>query len=279
MGGILSQLVAGLFGRSSVNSRSDLDALLVEAEHARLIRSNELEMLRGVLALLEIRVKDVMIPQGKVSWLDLDDDLPSMLAEIRATGHSRYPVHTDEEAGVAGILHVKDLFNQTTKTPNYRLAIGLLRPAHQVPESKSLNSMLCDFQKHRVHMAVVADEYGNPSGLVTIEDVLERIVGAIHDEFDAAEGTRGFDSSSAKQDLLDGATSIEEFGERFGSLPEAGKSGTIGGWIANQLGRMPVVGDRLEHGERSIVVTAMAERRVETIQVLSKRSKLNRNSG
>lgn len=270
MAGSIIDLFTGLLGRGTPRSRNELGGMLAKAEKSKLISHVELDMLHGVLGLLELRVEDIMIPQGKVSWLHVGNDLDSMLAEVAKTGHSRYPVYNGEESDSAGILHVKDLLSTARGRSGYRLEQSLLRPARKVPESKRLNSMLRDFQKYRVHMVVVADEYGNISGVVTIEDVLERIVGSIRDEFDAQEGKAESAIRPASKTghwTVDGATLLIEFNRKFGANADRSKSDTVGGWIAHKLGRMPMAGDRIVLAGHAVTVVSVDGRRVRHVDV------------
>lgn len=259
-----------LLGGSVPRNRADLERLLLLAGHnSDTFVDSELEMLRKVLSLPQVKVEEVMIPHGKVDWLNADDKYSEVLEKVTTNRHSRYPVIDTDKETVAGILHVKRLVGLGAGPDDLILKPDMLQPARTVPESKKLDSMLREFQYYRVHMVVVADEGGKPAGMVTIEDVLEHIVGAIRDEFDSQEAIKPPIRATGKQDLwdVDGETPIEKFNDHFGLELDKGKFDTVNGWIANQLGRLPQAGDELEEGNLSLKVTKTDQRRVLAVDV------------
>ena len=266
---VLRKLIDDLLGRQ-ISTRAELVEALNDAGSDELISHAELSMVHGVLRLFEQTVADVRIPVGKVVWMRLGDSVDDMVKEIAASGHSRYPVLDRDEEKVVGILHVKHLLRGPIFQAGYRLEPGLLRSAEKVPDSKRLDAMLRDFKKNKVHMAVVADEAGRMDGVVTLEDVLEKIVGEIRDEFDADEreaeaglvANGGSGVWTARSDL-----GIEEFNRRFSASLDLRHADTLGGWFARELGEVAKVGDRLEAGGFAFTVAKADERRIIAFEV------------
>ena len=187
---------------------------------------------------------DVMVPATRMDQLDIESDYDELLNTVIETGHSRFPVYDGGRDNIIGILMAKDLL-KLQRAPELNLRT-LLRPAVFVPESKALNDLLRDFRSNRNHLALVIDEFGNTAGLITIEDVLEEIVGEIEDEFDEAERQNGIVTLADGSQRVAGDVAIDAVNEAFGvSLPDADFD-TIGGLIAHELGRVPRRGEALE---------------------------------
>jgi len=217
--------------------------------------------MEGVLQVSDLRVRDIMIPRAEMVHVRRDDPLEQILQTAVESAHSRFPVIGDDKGEVVGILLAKDLLAFCIETGRRAFNIReLLRAAVFVPESKRLNVLLKEFRASRNHMAIVVDEYGNAAGLVTIEDVLEQIVGEIEDEHDFDEGVPIF--KRGKRDYTAKArVSVEEFNEYFGShLPEE-EFETVGGLVVNAFGHLPTRGERVDiEGFRFIVMRADSRR-------------------
>ena len=268
--GLLNGL-AWLLGGSVPRNRDELGRLMSMAfENSQIFSEGETRMLSNVMNLPHLRVEDAMIPQGKVDWLSSDDTYSEITRKIGETRHSRYPVLDAEDESVKGILHVKRLVGIKADDGERILETrDLTKPSRTVPEAKRLDAMLREFQYYRLHMAVVADESGKPSGMVTLEDVIERIVGEIHDEFDTMEVTRQHIRSTGKdgQWRVDGDTPLEKLNETLGLSLDTSRSETVGGWIANQLGKMPERGDSVDEGGLRLRVGRMDERKVLSVDI------------
>ena len=239
-------------GRSfggGMKTREDLFEALDEAQAEEIIDSDARWMIEGVLDVAETQVRDIMIPRGQMSVVERDASLADVIKEVTESGHSRFPVIGDSRDEIVGLLLAKDLLRRLAKVEG---ALGeaaqgpfdvreSLRPVVFVPESKRLNVLLKEFRASRNHMAVVVDEYGGISGLVTIEDVLEQIVGEIDDEHDEAEGAfilRQDDDRFAVRAL----TPIEEFNRYFDCTFSDEEFDTVGGLVTHEFGRMPTRG-------------------------------------
>jgi magnesium and cobalt transporter len=233
--------------------------------------ADERSMLTGVLEVSETQVREVMVPRSQMVVIDIDQDFDEMLGMIVDSGHSRFPVIGEDRDEVLGILLAKDLLRYFGSEEAKDVSIRkLLRPAAVIPESKRLNALLKEFRDSHNHMAIVVDEYGGVAGLLTIEDVLEEIVGEIDDEHDQEEaefirpdGDRNGKPSFAVRAL----TRIEDFNEYFGSELVDEEYDTIGGLVMHVLGRLPRRGEKVVHGGFEFAVIRADRRRIDALQV------------
>ena len=244
--------------RREPEDREGIKAILEAAHERQLLDSESYAMIKGALAVSERTVGDIMVPRSRMDLLDISQPLPYLLSVIIDTAHSRFPVFEDDRDNIIGILLAKDLLRCMLE-PNIELR-SLVRPAVFVPESKRLNVLLRDFRQSRNHLAIVIDEYGGIAGLISMEDVLEEIVGDIEDEFDEDDEATIFPEGD-NQWRVQAATDIDKFNEAFGLALPDDEYDSIGGWLGGQLGRIPRRGDFAErHGLRFEVVRADARR-------------------
>jgi magnesium and cobalt transporter len=248
----------------------DLDQLahvLADARDRGLIDGDVLEMLESVLEVSEIQVRDVMVPRSQMVVINRDDPVEKILPVVIESGHSRFPVVGEDRDEVAGILLAKDLLRFFVEDDPDDFDIReCLRPGVFIPESKRLNVLLKEFRLTHNHMAIVVDEYGGVSGLLTIEDVLEQIVGDIGDEYDVDEG-EGIRREADRTWTVPALTRIEEFNEAFGTRFSDEEADTIGGLVLHELGRMPRRGEAVLIGGIELKVTRADRRRIETLRV------------
>ncbi len=262
-----------MLGGSVPRKRHELTRLIENtATFSQLFPTGELDMLRNVLLLSEVRVEDVMIPHGKVDWLHLDDTFAEVLAEVTSSNHSRYPVTDRASNKVVGILHVKRLVGLQAEPEDKIITKDLLQVARFVPEKKRLDSMLREFQYYRLHMMIVADEAAKPLGVVSIEDVLESIVGEIQDEFDLQEGVTQKIRATNHANVweIDGDTELEKFNHHFALHLDTERFDTVGGWLANCHGKLPKPGETIEEHDMSLRVIKTDRRRILSVQVTRK---------
>ena len=250
-------------------SREEIQDLLQHAQSV--FDPEEQEMLTGVLEVAETQVRDVMIPRSQMVVIERGQGLDEMLKVIIESGHSRFPVIGEDKDEIIGILLAKDLLRFCSSAADEQLRIErFLRPAVVIPESKRLNTLLKEFRDSRNHMAIVVDEYGGVSGLLTIEDVLEEIVGDIDDEHDPEEAE--FIQPDGEREgrpcfSVRALTRIEDFNEYFNcELPDEDYD-TIGGLVMTELGRLPRRGDVVRFAGFEFRVTKADRRRVDTVQV------------
>ena len=250
-------------------NRQDLLQLLREARERGLFEADALTMIEGVLAVSDLHARDVMVPRAQMVCVQRDDPVAHILPVVVESGHSRFPVLDEDRDDIAGILLAKDLLRLCGPEERQRFNIReYMRPAVFVPESKRLDVLLKEFRGNHQHMAIVVDEYGGVAGLITIEDVIEQIVGEIDDEFDV-EDDQNIRKESERQYLVRGVTRIEEFNEYFGArLPEEQDFETVAGLLMRQFGRLP------RRGESAIVegfefrITRADRRRIEALRVV-----------
>ncbi|QVL46905.1 MAG: CBS domain-containing protein [Thiocapsa sp.] len=247
--------------------KEQLLEVLKDAKERELLDTDALSMIEGVLQVSDLRVRDIMIPRAEMVYLRREDPLEKILEIAVKSAHSRFPVTGDDKGEVVGILLAKDLLSFCRDHGGRAFNIrDLLRSAVFVPESKRLNVLLKEFRSSRNHMAIVIDEYGSAGGLVTIEDVLEQIVGEIDDEHDYDEGPgifrRGKNEFSAKA-----RTTIEDFNAYFGSDFSDEEFDTIGGLVVNALGHLPKKGESVELGRFRFTVMRADSRRVHLVSV------------
>ncbi|HEY1284351.1 MAG TPA: transporter associated domain-containing protein [Steroidobacteraceae bacterium] len=249
--------------------RSDLVSILRAAGERGVIDDDALTMLEGVLEVADLQVRDIMVPRGQMISVRRDDPPARILPAVVESGHSRFPVMDDDRDDIIGILLAKDLLRMYATGSKDRFDIReYMRPAVFVPESKRLNVLLKEFRRNRNHMAIVVDEYGGVAGLVTIEDVIEQIVGEIDDEFDV-EDDQNIRREAERQFTVRGMTRIDEFNEYFSAhLPEEDFD-TIAGLVMKQLGRLPRRGETVTIDGFEFRVTRADRRRVDTLRVTS----------
>jgi magnesium and cobalt transporter len=231
-----------------VHPVEDLVEDLRAAQANGLLAPDTLAMIEGAMTVAELQVADVMIPRAQMVSVPADGSVQEILAIVAESGHSRFPVHGEDKDEILGILLAKDLLKGFAEGAMASGVRELLRPAVLIPESKRLNVLLKEFRLSRNHMAIVIDEYGGVAGLVTIEDLLEQIVGDIDDEHDEADEdeARRIAAHADGQWIVDALTPIHDFNERFGAELPDDEYDTIGGLVANHLGRMPRKGEIFE---------------------------------
>jgi magnesium and cobalt transporter len=251
--------------------REDLVQQMRQALERGLIDSDALQMMEGVLGVADLQVRDIMIPRSQMVTVRRDDPPEKLLPVIVESGHSRFPVMDDDRDDIVGILLAKDVLRYvaTGRLADFDIR-ECMRPAVVVPESKRVNVLLKEFRRNRNHMAIVVDEYGGVSGVVTIEDAIEQIVGDIDDEFDV-EDDQNIRKEAERQFLVRGATPIAEFNEYFGVELADDEFDTVAGLVMKQLGHLPRRGETLMIGDIEIRVLRADRRRVEALKVLPPR--------
>lgn len=262
-------LLHSLFARffpSEVKNKEELVEVIRDSEQNDLIDQDTREMIEGVMEIAELRVRDIMIPRSQIVFIQTEQDLDACLDIIIKSAHSRFPVIADERDNIAGILHAKDLLKFLGSNAQQFDLLPLLRPAVIVPESKRVDRMLKDFRSERFHMAIVVDEFGAVSGLVTIEDILEQIVGDIEDEFDEEEvaDVRQLSRHTyAVRALMD----IDDFNQQFNTQFADEEVDTIGGVIMQAFGYLPKRGEELMLENLHFKVTSADSRRLIQLRV------------
>ncbi len=249
-------------------NREELVQLLRDASRRGLLDSDALAMIEGVLQVAEMQVRDIMIPRSQMVVVERDTDPRSWLPVIIESAHSRFPVIGENRDEIVGILLAKDLLAWLAQGEEKRFDIReALRPAVFIPESKRLNVLLKEFRASRNHMAIVVDEYGGVAGLVTIEDVLEQIVGEIEDEHDV-DGDTYIMQYGPNRHTVKALTPIEEFNDYFGTDFSDEEFDTIGGLVMHAFGHMPKRGEKVTLGQFQFKVLRADNRRIHLLQLL-----------
>ena len=218
-------------------TKEELLILLQKSYQNNLIDSDSLMMLEGVLGISDMQARDVMIPRSQVSFININDSIEIIIDTALHTAHSRFPVIDEDNNNVIGILLAKDLV-RLNKEKDLDLR-GILRPPVYIPESKKLNVLLKEFRSNRNHIAIVVDEYAGIAGILTIEDVLEQIVGEIEDEFDYDENEDNIIQEETATFRIKASTEIEEFNEFFKTNYPVKENQTVGGLVISKLGHLP----------------------------------------
>ena len=245
--------------------REQLLQLLQSAHERQLLDAEALSIIQGAIATSEMRVHEAMVPRARMQVIDVDDPFPEIVARINRSGHSRFPVIEGERDNVLGIVLAKDLL-RVTDEQNFRLR-DWLRPAAFIPESKQLSLLLREFRVSHNHMAIVIDEYAGVSGLITIEDVLEQIVGDIEDEYDFDEAHDNIRLDASGRYRVKARTEIEDFNEAFATHFSDEEYDTVGGLVIRHFGRLPKRGEAVELEGLKIQVLRADSRRVHTLVV------------
>lgn len=264
----LERLGAALLGEPA--TRSQLIEVLRDAQDRNLLDRDALDMIEGVLQVSDMQVREIMVPRAQMDVVDLSLGPEQFLPVVTESGHSRFPVIDGDRDKVIGILLAKDLlpYLQLDKKKRARFNLrDILRPAVFVPESKRLNVLLREFKASRHHMAMVVDEYGGVAGLVTIEDVLEQIVGEIRDEHDIdAEDVMIIERAEGEY-VVKALTPLDDFNARLGTAFTQGEVDTIGGFVMARLGRVPRRGEKLDINDWRFEILRADSRRVHLLKV------------
>ncbi|MDN2662957.1 HlyC/CorC family transporter [Psychromonas sp. 14N.309.X.WAT.B.A12] len=248
-------------------SQDELLDVIDSAKDRQVIDQKTKEMIKGVIDVSKLRVRDIMIPRSQMVTLGLSQPVEELLPEIINSAHSRFPVITEDKDHIVGLLLAKDLLQYGfSSNPDDFKIDDILREAVVVPESKRLDTLLKEFRSQRYHMAIVVDEYGGVSGLVTIEDILEVIVGEIEDEFDYEEQDE-IRKIGKRSYAVSALTTLADFNEFFETEYNPEIQDTIGGYILHELGHLPSRGEKITVGEHKFKVTHADNRRLIQLQV------------
>ena len=262
----LDRISATLSGEPT--TREDLVELLRDVQADGLIAADTLRMMEGAIAVADLTVGDVMVSRAQMVALPADGKFLELMKQVVESGHSRFPVHGEDKDEILGILLAKDLLRGVVADNGPGTIRELLRPAVLIPESKKLNVLLREFRQSRNHMAIVIDEYGGVAGLVTIEDVLEQIVGDIDDEHDDAEdASQLIAAQDDGQFVVDALTPIADFNQRFGADFDDDEYDTIGGLVTDAIGHLPEAGEELALGRFRFTVARADARRLLALHV------------
>lgn len=259
------RVLSRLSGDTPENTDEVLEVLRAAAENEA-VDGDTLQLLENVLDFSELEVRDVMVTRSQMDVIKASDNIERIIAYIQETTHSRFPVIGEDKDEILGILHAKDLLRFFGQPEQFQLK-NVLRPAMFVPESKALNNVIKDFRAERNHMAIVIDEYGGVSGLVTLEDVSEQIMGDIEDEFDLDDNEDQIFAINPERFRVDATTEIEDFNEYFKCHYSDEEVDTIGGLVIQEFGRLPQRGEKIAIGRWLFTIARADARRIHVLLV------------
>ncbi len=263
--GLPARLVARSIHAVSRDPDTDILALVEREEAAGGVEEQERRMIRGIIALEDKSAREIMVPRIDMGVADVEENVETIVAIVTERGYSRIPIYRDNIDDIVGIIYAKDLLRAMSNGGRERPLSELLREPFFIPESKHLDELLTEMQVRRTHMAIVVDEYGGTAGLVTIEDLLEEIVGEIEDEYDVARPA--MEIISEDEVVLDAGTTTDVLKELFDYEIESEDFDTVGGFVIHQLGRLPSVGDEVEVDGLNLRVLSMSGRRIRRLRV------------
>jgi gliding motility-associated protein GldE len=251
-------------------SEDEIKTLVEVSEERGALEEEEKEMIQGIFEFGETTVREIMVPRVDIASLPITATIQDVVKVIKDAGHSRIPIYLDSLDNIAGIIHVKDLLPYL-ENGHVVVEIGkVLRPAHFVPEGKKIDDLLRQFQQEKFHMAIVVDEYGGTAGLVTLEDVLEEIVGEIQDEYDRETPlVVNLDESTL---IADARINIYELNEILGGelIPQEEDYDTLGGFIFSQTGKLPRPKETLDYGDLHFVIEELSGKRIGKIRIVKR---------
>ncbi len=256
--------------QGELKDREQLTIVLNEAQKNNVIDHEAFSMIDGVLQVTEMQVRDIMLPRSQMIVLEMDLSEEELLDTVVVSAHSRFPVIGESKDEVVGILLAKDLLPHLINNGDKKLNVReILRPAVFIPESKRLNVLLNEFRSTRNHIAIVVDEYGGVAGMVTIEDVLEQIVGEIEDEHDFDEDTYIFEHNKDHA-TVKAITPLDDFNEHFKTKFKDDEFDTIGGIVMQALGHVPKRGESVVINDLEFKILRSSNRRINLLEVSSK---------
>ena len=266
----LTNKISALLGADQTSSmpfvtQDEIKAMVDAGEEGGVLEEEEKEMIYSIFDFGDTLAREVMVPRMDIVAVEADTPMMEALDVLMREGHSRIPVYHENVDNIIGLLYAKDMLVYLKDTRRDVPLKSILRPAYFVPETKNVDDLLRELQKRRVHMAIVVDEYGGTAGLVTVEDLLEEIVGEIQDEYDAEEPS--IEKTSDTQYVLDAGVQLDDVNDLLDAhLPDSGGD-TLGGFIYNQLGRVAAVGDEIQMDGLAITVMSVSGRRIRKVRV------------
>jgi len=262
--GFLERISRFVSGRKRTTEQ-EINDFIEASEEEGLVNEEESEMLRSIFSLGTTIVREVMVTRTEMACVTVDATVRELLDTIIACGHSRIPVYEDSIDNIIGLLYAKDLLKQWGTAEESLSVRSIMRPPYFIPESKNLEQLLQEFKRKRVHLAIVIDEYGGTSGLITIEDLLEQIVGDIQDEYDREESLLTVNADGSV--TADGRLPVEELEEHFEIQIERDKFDSVGGLVFHLTGKIPAIGDTIEGAGLHLRILDADVRRVKKVGI------------
>lgn len=257
--GFLDLIGRFMTGRKKITAE-EIHDLIEASEEEGLVNEKESEMIRSIFSLRTTVVREIMIPRTDMACVAVEADLSELLKTIITCGHSRIPVYENTIDNIIGLIYAKDLLKYMGEQETLVHVRSIMRPPYFIPETKNLEELLQEFKRKHVHLAIVIDEYGGTSGLITIEDLLEQIVGDIQDEYDQEEAH--FTLNSDGSITADARMPVDELEEHFGVEIERDNFDSIGGLIFHLTGKIPSIGDKVEGAGLQLTILDADERKI-----------------
>ncbi len=266
-----TNLILKVFGVSQASEHDEahtdqeIKLLVAQSYEQGLVDKAEMTLVDNIFDFSETTVKDIMVPRTDMECIFIEDSFDDIIAYALGQQLTRYPVCMDSKDNIIGFVHIKDLYKKKIEEtdPDIR---DIIREVKFVPESMSISELLKKFKKEKAQMVVINDEYGGTSGLVTIEDVLEEIVGEIHDEFDMDEGSEITKTEEGGY-IIDGKVLLEDINEMLNTDIDAENIDTIGGWVYSELKKYPAVKDKIQYADYDFIVLECDDRRINKVQI------------
>lgn len=247
-------------------SEEEFKQVLEESTKSGAIDKTEHELIKSILEFTDTTVKEIMVPRPDIIALDISIPRDVLVRKVIEEGYSRLPVYRGTIDNIIGVIYSKDLLSLLEHRDLIVLQ-DIVRPAYFVPESKKISQLLREFQQKKAHLAIVIDEFGGTEGIITMEDIMEEIVGEIHDEYD--EVSKSIEQARDGSVTVDALMSIGDFNQQFkAELPEAPEYETLAGFIQKELGRLPEVGDTITYEALTLTVQSKTARRIRTVRVM-----------
>jgi len=264
--GWLHRLIRLASGRRRALTEKVLQEMILESEEEGIINEGEGDMLNSIIEFGDTVVREVMIPRTDMVCSSVDAGMPELLKQIIQSGHSRFPIYEGSIDQIVGVVYAKDLLRFWGQAPDSVRITKVMRTPFFVPESKKIEDLLQDFKNLRVHMAIAVDEFGGTSGLITIEDLLEEIVGDIMDEYDLEESQLHVEDDGAL--LVDARLNVYELEEHLGlTVPGKDQFDTVGGFLSHLAGHVPKVGETIQDGKLEMTVVEGDERKISRVRI------------
>jgi CBS domain containing-hemolysin-like protein len=262
--GFIERVSRFVTGRKRTTEQ-EINDFIEASEEEGLVNEEECEMIRSIFSLGTTIVREIMVTRTEMACVTVDATVRELLDTIIACGHSRIPVYEDSIDNIIGLLYAKDLLKQWGTDQNSLSVREIMRPPYFIPESKNLEQLLQEFKRKRIHLAIVIDEYGGTSGLITIEDLLEQIVGDIQDEYDREESLLTINPDGSI--IADGRLPVEELEEHFDIQIERDNFDSVGGLVFHLTGKIPAVGDTIEGDGLCLKILDADLRRVKKVRI------------
>ncbi|MCU0452185.1 MAG: hemolysin family protein [Bacteroidetes bacterium] len=265
----ITQLVKRLLFRRGISkarlSEEELKLVIDASTQSGAIDKTEHELIRSIMEFSDITVKEIMVPRPDISAVDISVPPNQLIRRVIEEGYSRYPVYRASIDTIVGVVYTKDLLS-LLEHRNLIILQDIIRPALFVPESKKISHLLREFQASKTHLGIVVDEFGGTEGLVTIEDIIEEIVGEIHDEYDEVQ--KGPVTTTGGVSIVDGPMNIALFNEQFGAtIPETSDYETLAGFLQKTSGKLPDVNEEIRYAEFIFVIVSKSARRIRQVRV------------